>query len=139
MINTMTRRLGRGTIYVVATDCGLLKIGMAVDSSRRLRCLQGGSPVRLTVLGVGRVESPLVDEAGLHRRFDRYRRHGEWFDDAHEIREWLRLDFRSDAHLTRLGQEAIEAVWNRGGSRNIAGDREALGNRADAFARLRGN
>lgn len=136
MTNIAPRRIVRGTIYVVASDCGLLKIGMAMDAAMRLRGLQGGSPVRLTVLAVKRSKRPSGEEADLHRRFDRYRRHGEWFEDVPEIREWLRTGFGRDDQLTEIVQRASDAVWRRVGARLPTGDRKAIMARAEAFARL---
>jgi|GEM_PF-1161694 len=112
----------RGTIYVISTCVGSLKIGRAKDAARRIRDLQSASPSRITVLAVKRSDNPEAEELRLHRHFDRFRLHGEWFEDAQEIRNWVSWRAKSDKHLARLAQSAADTIWNKRGSRAPAND-----------------
>lgn len=70
---------GGAQLYVIGGD-GLphVKIGTSINPQKRLRQLQPGSPIRLTVLWTTPGDSTL--ERQVHARFDAYRSYGEWFD-----------------------------------------------------------
>ncbi|MGA5873932.1 GIY-YIG nuclease family protein [Streptomyces cinereoruber] len=66
-------------MYLIgSTESPLVKIGWTDNPERRLRNLQTGSPVPLTVLAL--FEGGAIVERELHHRFADKRRHGEWFD-----------------------------------------------------------
>lgn len=69
------------TYYLQAESGGPIKIGFSVQLSNRLRDLTIGSPVKLRIVGVefGDVE------AVRHNEFARYRLHGEWFTNCHDL------------------------------------------------------
>lgn len=136
MAEKMFGRSGLGTIYVVAADNGLIKIGRAVDPVKRVRDLQSFCPARLTVLAVVRSQRSDFDERSLHIRFDRHRRHGEWFTDIPAIRDWARLEAKSQPRLVEMAQAAADAIWNRGGARINYGDREAVRARRAAMTKM---
>ncbi len=60
-----------------------IKIGCASDPESRLRSLQCGSPVPLTIIALMR--GSRRDERSLHRRFCHIRSHGEWYHPADEL------------------------------------------------------
>jgi Meiotically Up-regulated Gene 113 (MUG113) protein/Homeodomain-like domain-containing protein len=69
-------------IYVLGSPLGLLKLGVAADPKRRLRNLQVGSPVPLTLAA----QYPISDRptaqavaATLQERFRARRERGDWF------------------------------------------------------------
>lgn len=64
-------------VYFIAAYRGLIKIGVAKDVQARLRALQTGSGVALTLLAT--VPGSYALERHYHQRFASRRRHGEWF------------------------------------------------------------
>lgn len=65
-------------VYVIAGGGRRVKIGYSTDMAARLAALQSGSPQQLRILAT-HLGSPAL-ESWLHKRFGRYRTHGEWFD-----------------------------------------------------------
>lgn len=64
-----------GFTYLIASD-DVVKIGKSESVEYRLSCLQSQNSARLELVALAR-GSDL--EQRLHRRFKRYRVHGEWF------------------------------------------------------------
>lgn len=78
-----------GYVYVIQGESGgPVKIGWAIDPERRLRQLQCGSPMRLSVLACLSGEQTL--EKHLHIEGKQERSHGEWFNWNARTSEWLR-------------------------------------------------
>lgn len=81
-------------VYFIGAHRGLIKIGVAKDVRARLRALQTGSGVRLTLLATAPGSYAL--ERHYHRMFDHLRAHGEWFHRhpslAAEIKRLKKLD-----------------------------------------------
>lgn len=74
-----TSQGGAESVYLIGSEASpLVKIGRAVDTYRRLGDIQLMSPVPLTLLW--QTEGGFELESALHLMFQRYRRHGEWFD-----------------------------------------------------------
>lgn len=71
-------------VYFIQAENGLIKIGVSNDPAARIRALQTGSPIELTLLGVvpgaGR-----QTEAQLHEQFAAHRTRGEWFHPAPQL------------------------------------------------------
>jgi hypothetical protein len=65
-----------GFIYAIHGG-GLTKFGWAKNPDARLKDLQRGSPVTLSI--VARREGSCRQEFALHRRLAEHRVHGEWF------------------------------------------------------------
>lgn len=65
--------------FVQAVTMGLIKIGMTVDMSDRLKTLQVGCPDELKLLGVIYDRRALRIEQALHARFNEHHVRGEWF------------------------------------------------------------
>lgn len=70
-------RSKRRFVYFVGGDQGAIKIGFAKSPDDRLREIQVGSPIPLSILAL--VEGGPKLEKGYHRRFAAHRLHGEWF------------------------------------------------------------
>jgi hypothetical protein len=94
-----------GAIYFVKSENDLIKIGITNDLMARACELQRGSPVRINLDGYITVEIEKMQsiESDLHNKFDRHRRHGEWFDYVDEIKQYIKTncntecDFINDA------------------------------------------
>jgi len=76
-----------GRFVYFIEGAGLIKIGVADDVDRRFNSIKTMSPLPLTLIGY--MPGDITIEAKLHGRFSEYRRHGEWFVDCKEIRDYL--------------------------------------------------
>jgi len=73
-------------MYVYFIQCkgkhGPIKIGKAKDANKRMENLQTANPYKLKLLAIIKCEScehALRIEKKLHKMFNGYRLHGEWF------------------------------------------------------------
>lgn len=85
--------------FITCDNSGPVKIGHAKDMEKRLRFLQTGNskPLRIRAAAPGGQK----EEAEYHRRFAKWRQHGEWFTRSPEIvAEMRRL---RDAHRDLFG------------------------------------
>ncbi len=74
-------------IYVVGYG-RFVKIGLSSTSIKnRIASLQTSVPHKLTVYAC--LTGQLIEEAALHRRFTKYRLHGEWFKKLGDLRAWI--------------------------------------------------
>lgn len=65
---------------------GLIKIGQTSDNVKdRLRTLQTGSPALLQVIGLVNGRNDRI----YHQKFAAYKHHGEWFEPADAILDFL--------------------------------------------------
>ena len=87
------------TYFILAQTTSLVKIGSAVDVLSRLRELQTGCPVELTLLGA--VSAAKHGERDLHRRFAKQRERGEWFRWVKPMRDLLVADAEYLLHYVR--------------------------------------
>lgn len=71
-------------VYLVGAPNGLVKIGIAKDLETRMRALQLGSPVPVTLLLAKIIKNGKDLETDLHSQFAAYRAHGEWFELSDE-------------------------------------------------------
>ncbi len=70
-----------GYLYVVkAENMSMYKIGISGVSDARIKTLQAGSPVKLSLLESVYFENSKKVESRLHEIFARKRAHNEWFD-----------------------------------------------------------
>lgn len=65
-------------VYVIAGSKRRWKIGYSTEMGRRFEALQQASAYPLHI--VATMPGTRALEAWFHRRFDKYRVHGEWFD-----------------------------------------------------------
>jgi hypothetical protein len=84
--------LTRGVYFLQAGQSGNIKIGRTYDLKSRLASLQTGSSEPLKLLAFVNCEDsdPADVEATVHRAFQRYRLHGEWFQPSNELIEYIR-------------------------------------------------
>ena len=73
-----------GIVYFIGPEVGPVKIGYTTNLPSRLKRLQSGSPVRLSVLAAA-LEQEMIQERIYHFRFAEHRLHGEWFARCPEI------------------------------------------------------
>lgn len=66
--------------FLLGEDTGRYKIGRAKDVEKRLKELRTGASEQVDIYGVIPAKDPVAMERALHRRFAKYRIHGEWFD-----------------------------------------------------------
>lgn len=97
-------------VYVVGTG-NLAKIGWSANVGNRLRQLEGGTPYRLHLYGLGRTHADAAKgiEIGLHRRFKELRVKGEWFRLEGQLKDFL----SESADLQIDGSSASEREYHR--------------------------
>jgi hypothetical protein len=93
VVAAQRRRAQAVGCYLYLVQCGdRLKIGFSAQPSLRCRDLQTGSGAPVVLLKARLMRSRAVArraEREAHRRFAEHRRHGEWFEDVPEIREFF--------------------------------------------------
>jgi hypothetical protein len=103
-----------GHTYVIAyPSVGVVKIGQSVYYAERVEQVIGHSPVPAEVVCafVG-----LHHERELHKRFAHIRKHGEFFEDCRELREYL-----SSREDTLTHEEALKTCrYTRSRSKGTA-------------------
>lgn len=72
------------SVYVLRVG-EFVKIGVALDVSRRLETIKSSCPYPVELLKV--IDGGRELEARLHQMFDRFRHHHEWFHAVPEITE----------------------------------------------------
>lgn len=70
--------------FIESKASGLIKIGRSINPAGRFSAIRTMSPEELSLLGS--VPESVYSEGELHKRFAKHRKHGEWFQDAPEIR-----------------------------------------------------
>lgn len=73
--------------FVQCTRTARIKIGRTDDIVSRAMGLQGSSPVELRLVGL--LVGPALLEPSLHAHFADHRLHGEWFDAAQPVVEFV--------------------------------------------------
>lgn len=74
--------MDKKTVYFIqAGDCGSIKIGITGNLQDRLRSIQNGNPLQLSVIYSFECESFKASkiEKRLHEKFEQFRLKGEWF------------------------------------------------------------
>lgn len=84
--NEKRRRIA-GVYFIRQGDDGYIKIGYSEHIKKRLRGLQGASPVKLQLLAT--MNGTTKDEQDLHKRFKSYRKMGEWFEPVPELLDFI--------------------------------------------------
>jgi hypothetical protein len=84
-------------LYMIQSEAGPVKIGVAEDIDRRMNQIKTSSPVGFRVMVV--LDDGYRLEAELHERFKKDKLHGEWFAPTDEILsiELARSEWSSDA------------------------------------------
>jgi hypothetical protein len=88
--NTMhNTNLYRYVYFIQGETTKRIKIGIAWNPKQRIIELQAGSPDRLSLLLTLRTVNSADDERHLHHQFKDFRLHGEWFEAAPEILQFV--------------------------------------------------
>ena len=77
--------MSKSFVYFIgdSNSAGPIKIGVAANVEARLKSLQTGNPNPLLILGI--IEGGHKVEQALHKKFEKFRHHGEWFNPTEEI------------------------------------------------------
>lgn len=87
IINPLYR--GRGYVYFIENiEERTVKIGVSKNPRERISALRTANSSPLAFLKIIPTNEMERDETELHRRFDRYRLQGEWFQLCSEILEY---------------------------------------------------
>lgn len=113
-------------IYIIGSNDGPYKVGVAASVEKRLRALQTGNPQRLLIhyqIPSRDKFNPFAVEKSVHSRLSEYRMAGEWFscsistakgamDDAvNELQELPSMQSKVWAQLNaRVSKEAMDAL-----------------------------
>ena len=87
-----------GYVYLIATK-DFVKIGVSSNPKVRLATIkdQKGNDCKLIyILYFDTMVYARVKERELHRKFDKYRHHGEWFTNTREVIEGLKKDYSAN-------------------------------------------
>lgn len=93
----------QGGVYFIAAGQNRIKIGWARNVRRRLKELQIGSHVRLSLLAA--IPGGRQREAELHERFEHLRVRGEWFRADPELTAYIEEE-KSRTCLAHLSSSA---------------------------------
>jgi hypothetical protein len=75
-------------VYLIKNeDNGYIKIGIGKNVEQRIKSLQTGSTAKLRIIYKKEVQFASKIESLLHRRYENFRVHGEWFDINEELME----------------------------------------------------
>ena len=86
-------------VYFIGPENGPIKIGSAREPYQRLLTLQTGNADELFLYAIA--DGGFAIESAYHRRFNAFRKRGEWFDLADPIaEEIIRLQQAEIARLT---------------------------------------
>lgn len=80
-------------IYFLKAD-NKVKIGYADDPSKRIPSIQTSSPFELEVLLI--IDGNYDKESELHKRFQKHRKSGEWFDLEEPIQAFIKENLEFD-------------------------------------------
>lgn len=102
-------------VYFVQSEAnGLIKIGVAADLDKRVRCLQTMSPVPVRLLGA--FPGDRSDEQRLHQAFRPCRAHGEWFEPTNDLVAFVRraaVPVEELLYVRRLDEECLPSQLRR--------------------------
>lgn len=76
------------SVYLIGSEPGPKKIGIATDVYRRLKQLQTGNPIKLEIFHTVRlntVKTAKSIETSCHTELRKYKQIGEWFDISIDI------------------------------------------------------
>jgi hypothetical protein len=96
--------------FITAREVDRVKIGYAFNPVARYRHLQVASPVRLALEGA--IAGGFDEEKELHRRYAKFRVHGEWFDLNDAIQDAIEASTRPEGYTwakVRLWLKKLEA------------------------------
>lgn len=104
--------------FIQAEPNGRIKIGRSNSPEKRLANMQVGSPVKLKLIGTK--NGGLAEEKHMHVVFSSHWSHGEWFEPAKELVDFILSlhDIPKQAGLDSCECTACGHKWNPRGLRN---------------------
>lgn len=82
----------KGYVYVIGNEeAKICKIGFSANPNKRIKEVQTGCPYLLKILLIFQADK--YTETRLHHKYSKYRRNGEWFNIAGELKSSI------DKHL----------------------------------------
>ena len=87
-------------VYFIKSENNLVKIGKTCDINDRFHNLKNASPCKLYLLGYQRGSGKKEKE--LHKRFEKYHHHGEWFELSEEILKYIEKQDPVDIKILRI-------------------------------------
>jgi len=76
-------------LYVIQAANGPIKIGVSDNVPKRMAALQTSNPSALTLCGTVNPDDDYKTESKAHRYLCEHRMEGEWFENTHEVCEYL--------------------------------------------------
>ena len=76
-----------GFIYFIQSENDLIKIGWTENIKKRINNLQTNSPFILNMLYF--FKGTIEQEGNLHKKFEKYKHHNEWFQTNKEILTYI--------------------------------------------------
>ena len=73
--------------FIESKETGLIKIGKSISPDKRFNAIRTMSPDELVLLGA--MPEDVVTEHELHKKFSHLRKHGEWFEGAGELHNFI--------------------------------------------------
>lgn len=73
--------------FIESKETGLIKIGKSISPGKRFNAIRTMSPDELVLLGA--MPEDVVTEHELHKKFSHLRKHGEWFEGAGELHNFI--------------------------------------------------
>jgi hypothetical protein len=81
---------GKAWIYFIqAEPGGLVKIGYTENLDKRLRIIQSHSPLKMKI--IGKIRGSRATEAEIHSKFNKDRKHGEWFVSSERLMKLIEI------------------------------------------------
>jgi len=99
-----------GYVYFIACH-DRIKIGFSFDPIGRLRKIKSDAPYPCEYLGS--VPVTTFSETEVHRHFEAYRKHGEWFENRREVRDFVRRHGAQTAESEPDAGVAMLLAWVR--------------------------
>lgn len=85
---TESKEPARSWVYFIESkETGLIKIGKSISPDKRFNAIRTMSPDELVLLGA--MPEDVVTEHELHKKFSHLRKHGEWFEGAGELHNFI--------------------------------------------------
>lgn len=79
-VEVTTKEVDGKKLYVIQSESGQVKIGIAKNVRQRMKSIRCGSPEEIEVVAVFNPDNAKAAEEKVHSRIADKHEHGEWFD-----------------------------------------------------------